>query len=651
MPDPIVPDSPEFDDELAEFTDRLLGGEFDKTPELAETPELRRLQETVLRMQRAFGQEQPDLAMARRVESRLKREWPRSGLDRPKQSAWARWWQALTGRGSWQAPRARRQAQTRALALALLVLLPVALVLLTGTETGRELLSGATVLFGLDPDPLFGQNERISLTSTGLEVQNDSWAASLSADGRTIVFQSAASDLVPNDGNNAWDIFIRDRYGATTTRLSLGGQEANGNSLNPAISAGGRYVAYESMATNLVGDDGNNVRDIFVYDRHTGLTQRVSRHSSGQESNGDSRAPAISADGRWVVFYSEASNLVDGDANNLGDVFLHDRQTGLTQRLSLGLGGQEADGESRNPAISADGQVVVFESMAGNLVNGDGNGKSDIFAYEVQTGAIGLVSVGQGGQPADGDSFSPAVSADGSLVAFHSMAANLVAGDDNEEADVFVYDRVGGVMERVSVNSSEGQADDSSGYAAISADGRMVAFSSFARNLHPNDQPGDRMDVFVRDRLAGETELASADLTSQEPDGASVNAALSADGRFVVFDSTAGDLVAGDTNGRVDVFVRDRHPALVLTASYPDGAPGSYFTITGTHLLREMAATISVNGVVLGTVEGNDEHQVVFRLETAGATPGVYLLTAVADDGGLAVLRIVLDPNAPSRPQ
>jgi Tol biopolymer transport system component len=199
-----------------------------------------------------------------------------------------------------------------------------------------------------------------------------------------VAFYSSASNLVTGDTNGAVDIFVHDRQTGATTRVSvgIGGAQPNGNSRSPAISADGRYVAYTSGATNLAANDTNAADDIFVYDRQTGATTRISNAPGAVPSNGYSDLAALSADGRYVVFKSTASNLVAGDNNGAWDIFVHDRQTGATTRVSVGPGGAQANSDSNTPALSADGRYAAFESSANNLVVGDTNNASDVFVHD-----------------------------------------------------------------------------------------------------------------------------------------------------------------------------------------------------------------------------------------------------------------------------
>jgi Tol biopolymer transport system component len=350
-----------------------------------------------------------------------------------------------------------------------------------------------------------GQTTRISVSSTGGQANGHSGSPAISADGRYVAFHSAATNLVLGDTNGSEDIFVHDRVTAETARVSVstGGGQANGGSASPAISADGRYVAFHSWATNLVPGDTNGVDDIFVHDRVTGETARVSVSSDGAQANSDSWSPAISADGCYVAFHSRANNMVPGDTNNAWDIFVHDRATGATSRVSVSSAGAQSNGLSRSASISADGRYVAFSSTAANLVPGDTNGLDDIFVHDRATGETARVSVSSDGAQATGfsqGSFWPAISADGRHVAFSSTATNLVPGDTNDVTDIFVHDRVTGETARVSVSFDGAQATGGeSWWSSISADGRYVAFQSGATNLVLGDT-NFVIDVFVRDR-------------------------------------------------------------------------------------------------------------------------------------------------------
>jgi Tol biopolymer transport system component len=353
----------------------------------------------------------------------------------------------------------------------------------------------------------------------------------------------------------------------STTRVSVSsaGAEGNNNSGSTSISADGRYVAFDSGASNLVPGDTNGRSDVFVHDRQTAATTRVSVSSAAAQGNDHSYAPSISADGRYVAFYSHATNLVPGDTNATHDVFVHDRQTAATTRVSVSSAGAQANGGSDKPSISADGRYVAFESQASNLVAGDTNATEDVFVHDRQTGTTTRVSVSSAGAQGDGHSNAPSISADGRYVAFHSGATNLVPTDTNNWYDVFVHDRQSGTTTRVSVSSAGGQGNGTSRWASISADGRYVAFNSSASNLVPGDT-NDAYDVFVHDRQMGSTTRVSVSSAGAEGNGESEVPSISADGRYVGFESTAANLVPGDTNGYYDVFVHDR-ACLSITTS------------------------------------------------------------------------------------
>jgi len=425
-------------------------------------------------------------------------------------------------------------------------------------------LAGGASPAGADP----GTTERVSMGSDGSEGNRDSERPAISTDGRYVAFESWASNLVADDTNGTCDVFVHDRQTGVTERVSVdsGGVEGNHWSISPTISGDGRYVAFTSRASNLVAGDTNDDWDVFVHDHQTATTERVSVASDGTQGNGCSWRPAVSVDGRYVGLSSLASNLVPGDTNEEWDVFVHDRQTGITERVSVASDGMQGDGSSLSvvgsaPSISADGRYVAFESEASNLVGGDTNHYSDAFVHDRATGATERASVASDSTQGNSSSVDPAISADGRFVAFRSWASNLVAEDTNVRLDVFVHDRQTGTTQRVSVASDGTQAESEKppcrGRPAISSDGRYVAFTTSASNLVPGDTNG-KGDVFIHDRQTGGTERVSvASDGMQAYSGSGVFPAISADGRYVAFDSAASNLVPGDTNRVVDVFVRD----------------------------------------------------------------------------------------------
>jgi len=406
-----------------------------------------------------------------------------------------------------------------------------------------------------------GTTTRASVDSAGAQGNDTSFDAAISTDDRFVAFTSGASNLVAGDTNDSWDVFVHDRLAGATTRVSVDsvGAQANADSSSPAMSGDGRFVAFHSYASNLVAGDTNAPSsDVFVHDRQSGATTRVSVSSAGAQGNFSSADPAISSDSRFITFVSGASDLVAGDTNGFLDVFVHDRQTGATTRVSVDSVGNQGNEGSFPAAISADGRFVAFGSQASNLVPGDTNGAWDVFVHDRQTGAVTLVSVDSTGNQASGgySSFPGAISSDGRFITFLSGASNLVPGDTNGFPDAFVHDRQTGATTRVSVDSVGAEANGDSYFPAISADGRYVAFHSYAPNLVPGGTNG-APHIFVHDRQTGATTRVSVDSVGVEANGDSNFPAISGDGRFVAFHSYASNLVAGDSNNSDDVFVHD----------------------------------------------------------------------------------------------
>lgn len=409
---------------------------------------------------------------------------------------------------------------------------------------------------------------RISVSSSGRQSSVGGYLDAISATGRYVVFDSAASNLVRGDTNGAADVFVRDRERGRTTRVSLssGGKQAHSGSGGGVISADGRYVMFDSAATNLVRGDTNHAEDVFLRDRKSGRTTRVSLGNGDKQANGPSGAGGISADGRYVVFSSDASNLVGHDTDHVSDVFVHDRKTGRTTQVSVTSAGKRAKGfasgnGSNGPSISADGRYVAFQSDASNLVPHDTNNLVDIFVHDRKTDRTTRVSVASSGEQADGESFGVRISANGRSVAFSSLASNLVPGDTNQFTDVFVHDLKTHATTLVSVTSSGGQGNNTSFDPAISANGRYVAFSSDASNLVAGDT--NRLsDIFVRDRVADTTRRVSLTKRGGQTNGAggSLGKEISANGRWVAFESGATNLVPRDTNNAPDVFLRGPLP-------------------------------------------------------------------------------------------
>src|SRR4030042_1550132 len=290
-----------------------------------------------------------------------------------------------------------------------------------------------------------GNTTMVSISSAGAQGNNDRRFSSICSDCRYVAFSSTASNLVNGDTNGKRDIFLHDRETGETTRVSVSSEGVQGNddSIYPFISSDGRFVAFESYASNLVTGDTNGTRDIFVHDREMGETTRVSVSSAGVQGNAGVSNTFISADGRYVAFPSLASNLVIGDTNGRWDIFVHDRQTGETTKVSVSSAGVHGNDGSYHPSISSDGRYVAFISNASNLVTGDTNGTNDIFVHDREMGETTRVSVSSAGIEGNSDSHDPFISSDGRHVAFASYASNLVNGDTNNCSDIFVHNYLG----------------------------------------------------------------------------------------------------------------------------------------------------------------------------------------------------------------
>jgi len=421
--------------------------------------------------------------------------------------------------------------------------------------------------------PGFAQTTaRASVDSAALQGNLVSRYPSISADGRFVAFDSSATNLATGDTNGNWDVFVRDLPNGMTTRVSVdaSGAQVSGDSRAPTLSADGRYVAFYSLSPGLVGGDTNGVSDVFVRDLLTGSNTLVSVDSSGAHANGASSLASIPPDGRYVAFLSSASNLVAGDTNNVVDVFVHDLLLGGTTRASVDSAGVQANNACFDPSISRDGRFVAFGSSASNLVPGDTNGVRDVFVRDLSNNTTVRASVDSAGTQGNGNCGVPSLSADGRFVGFAGLANNLVPGDTNGALDVFVRDLQGLTTSRVSVSSSGAQSNGNSGVCSISADGRWISFGSSASNLVLGDTNGVD-DVFAHDRLSGATMRVSVDSSGLEGNAGSSSTtsgetdAISADGRYVAFFSVASNLVPGDTNAVGDILVRDRGDASAFT--------------------------------------------------------------------------------------
>ncbi len=390
----------------------------------------------------------------------------------------------------------------------------------------------------------------------------------ISSDGRFVLFSSDAGNLVSGDANGTRDVFVRDLQTNTTFLASInsaGTGSGTNSSDNAVISSDGRYVAFTSSASDLVANDTNGTtQDVFVRDLVSSTTTLVSLNSAGTGSgSSSSSAPTISGSARFVVFVSNASNLVGNDTNgSTADIFVRDLQSATTTLVSVNsTGSGSGDNSSSVPVISGDGSVVAFNSTAGNLIANDNNGAQDVFVRTLATSSTSVASVAFAASASPSrSSTSHEMSADGRYITYLSNAGDIVTSDTNGQQDAFVFDHQTGATTLVSVNSTgSGSGNAATSAAVISADGRSVAFVSSASNLTANDTNGSTQDVFVRDLQAATTNLVSLNNAGTGSGNSSSSApSLSSDGRFVAFVSNASNLASDDSNGSTsDVFVRD----------------------------------------------------------------------------------------------
>ncbi|WP_436491801.1 TolB family protein [Actinokineospora sp. HUAS TT18] len=411
-----------------------------------------------------------------------------------------------------------------------------------------------------------GSVEIVSRNTNDVEGNSNTDDIAVSGNGQFAAFESVSSNLVPPLVTSGRHIFLRNRVTGAVQLISKrpDGLPANGINSRPSISSDGRIVAFDSTASDLVPGDTNQRRDIFIYDTQTGQMTRVQR--PGVQPNHDSGQPALSGDGLRVAFGSYATNITESDPNGQTyDILVFDRTSNTAFMASKPFqAGAAANGPSYSPSISADGLRVAFRSLATNLVSGDTNNSSDIFVTRFAGPQAGTmipyrVSVATSGLQGNAGSFNPVISADGSKVAFDSVASNLVSGDTNGKSDVFVTTFSSPHMTtRVSVGPNGLQANGPSANPSISSNGAVVAFESEAYNLSTSDQNGILKDVFVGS--ASTPGSNGKTLVSRALDGAS-NAAsrsafISADGSAVAFISRANDLVAGQDQEYVeDAFI------------------------------------------------------------------------------------------------
>jgi Clostripain family/Bacterial Ig-like domain/PDZ domain/WD40-like Beta Propeller Repeat len=569
----------------------------------------------------------------------------------------------------------------------------------------------------LEPRVLLSSGtEMVSISSLGTQGNDDSFNSSISSDGRYVAFSSDASNLVAGDTNGVRDVFVYNRELNLVERVSISstGIQGNGPSFRPSISADGKYVAFESNASNLVQGDTNGTSDVFVYDREIGGIEGItviSRASVGcsfiidngritvwkvyedtpayddgilpgdvileidgqstdgwsldhfageiqgtvdtnvtlkflhpdnsQETftmtreiitglvgNGSSRSPSINADGRYVAFHSEASNIVPRDNNAVSDVFVYDQELRIMELVSTSSFESQGDNISNCQSISSDGRYIAFCSDATNLVFGDTNGVCDIYVRDRTLGITERVSISSEGiESKSWDCLEPDISDDGRYVAFWSSASNLVPNDTNWTPDVFVYDRNLDVIERVSTSSDGTEGNGGSYFPNISSDGQYVVFASWASNLVNNDT-NEISDLFIYDRNMDIIECLSLSYSGALGNGWIGGSSISNDNCYVTFESDASNLVADDLNGKRDIFVV-RNPD-----DYGDGPDQAHALPISTLLMGNFEAAADVDCFSFQAVTGQE-----YIIRTATAAGSSVLPTMrLKDTGGNAIL-------------
>ncbi len=462
--------------------------------------------------------------------------------------------------------------------------------------------------------------ERVSVDNSGIQGDAGSIDISISEDGRYVAFNSLASNLVPGDTNGASDAFVYDRQTDVIERVSVDSLGAEASSVVyggiSISSSDGRYVSFSSVATNLVAGDSNGVEDVFVYDRNTDTVERVSLSSAGVQGGGASDLPSISADGRYVAFRSFATNLVAGDTNGKADIFVYDRNTDTIERVSLSSAGAQSNQHSLLPVITSDGRYVAFESTSDNLVPGHTNGQFDIFVYDRNADTIEVVSDDYLGSQSNNVSLNPQVSSDGTYTVFQSFASDIVSDDTNSTIDIFVYDRNTDTTERVSLSSAGVQGNGPSTIPTISQDGRYVSFLSAASNLVSDDTNGVA-DIFVFDRQTDTIERVNISSSGEEANAISDKNFISGDGQYISYVSSATNLVSDDTNGADDVFVAE----IVFNEDPTD------ISLSPSSISENENSGTNIGNLTATDADAGDTHTFTFSCTTPGADDGSFSIS------------------------
>lgn len=471
-------------------------------------------------------------------------------------------------------------------------------------------LAGVPLL--LAPSAVSQSTTRVNLSSLGSVGDQGAEFPALSADGRFVAFATGSSNFARADANGDDDVFVHDRWTGVTECISVTplGSPGDGRSGRPWLSADGRFVAFWSTAADLVPGDTNGQADAFLRDRRLARTVLVSVASDGTLGNDLSTAEGVSDDGRYVCFESLATNLVPGDSNGGSDVFLRDRATGSTFCVSVTPSGAVANGLSSRPRLSADGRRVAFDSRATDLLGSTSGGFRAVYMRDMITGQTAHVSLAS-----SSDYWCGSISGDGNAVGYWGGL------DTTGGWDVYVFDVSTGSTTEVSVSSQGASSDAHSSHPVLSFDGQRIVFSSLADNLVPDDV-NTGQDHFLRDRSQGTTEIISLTAQGGQLQGPSHDATLSADGRHAAFVTAAADVVPYPGTD-LDVYARDLQGCVTTLASFCEPTPTS---------LPRCVASIGATGspslsapqgftITAGPVPGDASGMLLWTLHGPGAQP------------------------------
>lgn len=509
--------------------------------------------------------------------------------------------------------------------------------------------------------------QRVSTTSAGNQVNDSAHNASVSANGRYVLFESFSGGFVDGDTNGQSDVFLKDLLTGSLTLVSRASDGSLGvdASYNAQFSPDGQFVTFESRSGNFVPGDVIGAQDIFRKNLSTGVVTRLTTAFDGVEANHGSGELSLTSNGRYAVFTSYASNLTLNDTNDSNDIFLRDLATGAITRVSVGRDGIQGNGSSGQASVSADGRYVVFRSISTNLVGGDTNGVADIFYKDLITDAIVRLSISNGGQQANNDCRNPKFSADGRYVIFESDASNLVDGDTNGKVDIFRKDLLAGELVRVSTKSDGSQVGDNSSDASISADGRYILFRSNGHDIVEADSFYD--GAFRKDMLTGKV-VRISDAGASEVNGHSAGARFSPDGRYITFETNGRDVLPNDANGtksdiiwvdadriadsaaiREGRFIElnfDASTTSTVTLAWGDGAVDVVHPASGRASFSHAFATTGTKSVVATVQEGGQSRSIAYIIDLAA---GTMVKNSAAPDtiaGGAGADRIIGDGAA-----